>query len=128
MLEQMNPFNKTPQDKKVPPAGGQPQPPAKIARLVMMALLAFMLISAAYIAISGNTDKTKEVSISDLANDVSAGTVKSIDVGGDDLTINMKDGTVLTAKKEVESSLSETLKNYGVSADKISATDITISS
>ena len=41
------------------------------------------------------------------------------------LAITMKDGTLAQAKKETESGLSETLKNYGVDPAKIAATNIT---
>ena len=111
--------------KVPPPAGGTPQAP-QFTKNIAIAVLIFMLISAAYILISGNTTSTKSISLSDLAKDVSAGTVKTIEVNGDDLTVTLTDGSTVAAKKEVESSLSETLKNYGVPTDKVDATNITI--
>jgi cell division protease FtsH len=125
----MPPLNKDSKNnqKVPPPIGGAPKAP-QFTKNIVVAVLIFMLISAAYILISGNSSKNKDISLSELAKDVSAGTVKTIEVSGDSLTIHMKDDTVVSAKKEVEASLSETLKNYGVSADKVSATDITVKS
>ena len=104
-----------------------PPPKPKMSRNIAFAVLIFVLIAAAYIGISGSIKDQKSISLSDLANDVTAGTVKTIAVDGDSLTVTMTDGSTVLAKKEVESSLSDTLKNYGVPADKVAATDITIS-
>ncbi|MBP7804793.1 MAG: ATP-dependent zinc metalloprotease FtsH [Candidatus Pacebacteria bacterium] len=85
-----------------------------------------MIITAAYILFSGSGTEEKTLSISELAKSVTAGEVKSIEVQDDTLTVTMNDGTEAVAKKEVEASLSETLKNYGVTTEKIAATEITI--
>ena len=111
------------------PPGAPKQPPVKpqMMRPAITALVIFMLIVAGYILIAGHVSTPKkQISLSELATDVTSGTVKNIKVSGDDLTIDMADGTTVTAKKEVEASLSETLKNYGVPADKVSATNITV--
>ena len=130
MNETNNPEGQQPgQGKQVPP--GAPKPPAKapkMSRPILMAILIFMLITATYIAIVDHASTTKSISLSQLANDVSAGTVKSIQVDGDSLTVALSDGTTVNAKKEVEASLSDTLKNYGVPADKVASTDITVAS
>jgi cell division protease FtsH len=47
-------------------------------------------------------------------------------VEGDKLTITYTDGTVKTSKKEAESSLSQTLSNYGVTKEAMDATQIQI--
>ncbi|MBP6884593.1 MAG: ATP-dependent zinc metalloprotease FtsH [Candidatus Pacebacteria bacterium] len=91
-----------------------------------MAVLIFMLISAAYILISGKTTEKKDISLSELAKSVSSGNVKSIEVSGAKLKVLLKDDSIVNAKKEVEASLSETLKNYGVPSEKISSTEITV--
>jgi cell division protease FtsH len=108
------------------PQPGKDIPPPRLARNIGMAILAFMLITAAYIFISGATNDEKTISLSELAKDVNAGMVKAISVDGSALTVTRADDTTVTAKKEVEASLSETLKNYGVSTEKLAATDITV--
>jgi cell division protease FtsH len=119
----------TPEENGTPerPKQNPSTPPPKLSRNIAFAVLIFVLITAAYIGITGSVKDQKSISISDLAKDITAGTVKTIAVSGDTLTIKMQDGSVVTAKKEVESSLSDSLKNYGVPADKIAATDVTIS-
>ncbi len=108
------------------PQGKMPMPTPKFSRNIAMAILVFMIITAAYIFISNNTHEKKTISLSELAKDVNTGLVTKISVDGDTLTATLKDASVVTAKKEVEASLSETLKNYGVTPDKLSATDITV--
>ena len=127
----MNPFNKEKQEKNKVPDGKIPdkkvgEPAPKFSKHIAMAVFVFMLISAAYIVISGNISKTKDISLSELAKDVSSGTVKSIEVSGDSLNVTLTSGEKVTSKKEIESSLSETLKNYGVAPDKVSAVTTTV--
>lgn len=107
------------------PAKTPVQPP-RITRHIAMAVLVFMLISAVYILISGTSEEKKTVALSELANRVTAGEVKSIEVDGDKLTAVLSDDSTVTSKKEMEASLSETLTNYGVPADKLSATEVTV--
>ena len=128
----MNPFNKDKNEKtkipgdKAPEKKGVETPSPKISRHIGMAVLVFMLIAAAYIVISGSFSKAKEISLSELAKDVSAGEVKSIEVSGDSLSVVMTSGETATSKKEVEASLSETLKNYGVAPEKVAAVETTV--
>jgi cell division protease FtsH len=119
--------NKTPQEKSEQKKGTSPQEP-KIMRHIAMAVLVFMLISAAYIFISGNITETKTLSLSELATKVKAGEVKTITVEGNKLSATLADGGKVSSKKETEASLSETLANYGVPAEKIAATDISVNS
>jgi len=90
------------------------------------AILIFMLISGAYLAISGDSKITPEIPISDLAKGVSGGEVKKIVVAGDKLTITYQSDETKKSKKEVGSSLSQTLFNYGVTSDALSKTEIEI--
>lgn len=111
---------------KIPPRGKQPEAP-KFMKNIAIAIIIFMLISAAYIVVTGGMSESKDVSISEVAKQVSAGEVKSIEVAGDKLTVHLKDDSTLTSKKEIEASLSETLKNYGVTSEKLAGTEITVS-
>ena len=127
----MNPFNKEKNEKNKVPGDKTPEKKggdigSKFSKHIGMAVLIFMLITAAYIVVSNNFTQKKEISISELAKDVTAGTVKSIEVSGDGLNIVMTSGEKATSKKEVEASLSETLKNYGVAPEKVSAVETTV--
>src|SRR3989338_1990909 len=89
-------------------------------------ILIFMLITAAYLAISDSGKIIPEIPISDLAKSVSVGDVKSILVEGDKLTVTFKNNEIKTAKKEVGSTLSQTLFNYGVTGATLAKTEIQI--
>ena len=93
---------------------------------ILGAIVFFMLITALYLAVSGNGKTVPQVSISDLANSVMAGNVKTIVVEGDQLTITYQNGDVKDSKKEVGSPLSQTLFDYGVPAAALAKTDIQI--
>ena len=115
-LNQKNPQNK---GKKIPKKtnfGGN----------IAGAIVFFMLITALYLVVSGDTKPTPQVSISELANSVVAGNVKTILVEGDKLTITYQNGEVKESKKEVGAPLSQTLFDYGVNATAIAKTDIQI--
>ncbi|KKS23794.1 MAG: Lysyl-tRNA synthetase [Candidatus Nomurabacteria bacterium GW2011_GWC2_41_8] len=115
-LNQKNPQNK----------GKKGQPPAKFGGSIAGAILFFMLITALYLVVSGEGKVIPEVAISDLAKSVSAGEVKNILVEGDKLTITYNNDEIKKAKKEVGSSLSQTLFNYGVTSQALAKTGIEI--
>jgi cell division protease FtsH len=96
------------------------------SRSIAGAILFFMLITALYLVLTGNYKEVKEVSISDLANSVSLGDVKNIQVQGEKLVITYKNDEVKNAKKETEASLSQTLFNYGVKPEALAKTQIEI--
>jgi cell division protease FtsH len=100
---------------------------SKFSGSIMGAVLIFMLITAVYLTISGSVQKkAPEISISDLAKNVSEGSVKKIIVEGESLEITYNDDTVKKSKKETESSLSQTLFNYGVKSEALGKTIIEI--
>ena len=55
-----------------------------------------------------------QISIDQLVAKIRTGEVAKITVQGNDLKIELKNGDVLKAKKESESGLTQTLKNYGL--------------
>ncbi|MEK7190412.1 MAG: hypothetical protein AAB661_01455, partial [Patescibacteria group bacterium] len=83
--------------------GRKGEKPAKWSGSLAGAVLFFMLITALYLAVSGDTQMVPEVAISDLAKSVSAGEVKKIEVAGEGLTITYKNDEVKKAKKETGS-------------------------
>ena len=115
------PFEKLKEKAKMPHSKGP-----KFSSQFLWTILFLMLLVAAYSAFSENKKTVANVSISQLAASINQGTVSEIDVAGDDLSITMKDGSLAEAKKETESTLSESLKNYGVDPTKIAATNIVI--
>lgn len=106
--------------------GKKGQKPANWSGSIAGAVLFFMLITALYLVVSGDGKVIPEVAISDLAKSVSTGEVKSILVEGESLTITYKNDEIKKSKKETESSLSETLSNYGVSKEALAGTQIEV--
>lgn len=90
----------------------------------------FLTIIAIYSVFSSDTPKQEEISISELAQKIETGLVKTILVEGDklEITLNDESNTLLKSKKERETSLSETLSNYGVSPEALANTKIEIKS
>jgi cell division protease FtsH len=107
----------------------KPIQPKKIPNMmnqIVIAIFIFMAITVAYTFFSKKGDDIKKMTISDVAKSVVDGSVEKIVVSGGDINIDFKDKTKGTAKKELESSLSETLYNYGVTPAQLSLTPIEI--
>ncbi len=98
----------------------------KFSSSIGTSILIFMLITGLYLVLAGNPKEIPEVSISELAKSVSLGEVKSITVEADKLNIEYKNGEIKKSKKETESSLSQTLFNYGVSTDALASAEIKV--
>ncbi|MEN9614062.1 MAG: cell division protein FtsH, cell division protease FtsH [Candidatus Parcubacteria bacterium] len=110
--------------------GGGPKlpQPKGIWNQISTALLILFIIVSVYSAVSDYQKKIPEISISEVASDIAKGTVTSITVTGDDLSIIYKTGEEKQSKKEVEGSLTETFSNYKVPTDKLSAVKIEVKS
>ncbi|OGJ06586.1 cell division protein FtsH [Candidatus Nomurabacteria bacterium RIFOXYB1_FULL_36_10] len=93
---------------------------------IVIAIFIFMAITVAYTFFTKKGDDVKKMAISDVAKSVVDGTIEKITVSGGDINIDFKDKTKGIAKKELESSLSETLYNYGVTPAQITSTPIEI--
>ncbi len=90
------------------------------------AVLIFMIIIAIYLAVSGSSQSVTQVPISELAKSVTAGDVKKILVEGEKLTVTYQNDEIKESKKEVESSLSQTLFNYGVNNEALTKVELEI--
>ena len=112
----MNPKKKPQQPKKVP----------NIANQILIAVFIFVSITIIYSLIAKTPDDTKQLTISDVAQGVIGGQIKKIEVVGQDISVTFRDDTKGTAKKETESSLSETLFNYGVTKEQLAGSPIEV--
>jgi cell division protease FtsH len=90
--------------------------------------LIMLTIMALYSLFSSENKKREDLSLSELSSKVKAGEVKSIVVIGEKLEVTLNDevSTVFNSKKELESSLTDTLSNYGVTAEDLSRSNIEI--
>src|SRR5512142_2151351 len=88
-------------------------------------LLILVAIAALFFNIFQQPRQPNTIPISKAAQDVSLGTVKKISANGTNLTLTYKDGqTAITTKANRDISVEETLRNLGVTPDKVSAVDI----
>src|SRR3989344_6601252 len=99
----------------------------KFTNNIITAFVILLVLMMAYSFIADGGNKSEDISLSELATDVSSGSVSEIVVKGDSLTISYKNSDEdKTSKKETQSSLTETLKNYGVSPEALGAVKIKI--
>ena len=99
---------------------------AQFSRNIFGIIFIFIAIILLYSTFLEQQAKVTEISISTLATDIKADLIKKITVEGDDLTVDYKDGAIKKTKKEVESSLSQTLVNYGVTADQLKTVEVNV--
>ena len=83
------------------------------------AFVILILLSAFYSLIAGQFKEKGELSLSDLVQKINLGEVSEIVVVDSSLEIKLKNGEEVRAQKELESGLTETLKNYGVDPEKL---------
>jgi len=95
---------------------------------ILTTILIFLVIIAIFSLTADEKNKIEEISISELAQSVASGEIKKIEVAGEKLNIEFLNETEKKSKKETESSLSETLSNYGVPVEMLNATEIDIKS
>jgi len=84
-------------------------------------ILILLFLATAYSLMVDTTSPTRDISLSELVAKINAGEIKEIAVTGNALDITTQSGEHLTSKKEEESSLTETLKNFGVSQEKLTS-------
>ncbi len=86
---------------------------SRVALYAIILIIIGVIVSGYY---NQNSAKTKNVAISNIVTDVTDGKVSSIDVKDNQVTANLKDGTKEIATTETGA----TLKDYGITPDKIS--------
>ena len=90
-------------------------------------IVIFLILASAYSFVTEQGLDKVEVSLSELATDISTSKVAKISVEGNDLSITYKDGAEKHAKKETETALSQSLVNYGVTTEKLAGVTIEVS-
>lgn len=91
-------------------------------------LVIFLLVAAVFSGLGQFSEQEKEMGLGKLANKINNEEVSEILVQGDSLNVTLEDGSSRTVAKETTESLSQTLKNFGVSSEKIAKVDIQIES
>jgi cell division protease FtsH len=110
---------------KVPKAPA-PQGPNLWTQLIA-AFAVFLLISIGYSMVRQYiVAEDTVVPISQIAADITAGNITSVVVEGDKITASYADKTTKMSRKEAASSLTQTLSDYEVPADKLAAVQIKV--
>ena len=91
-------------------------------------LLLFLLVSGIIILYQTPEKKPTQTSLSELVSQINQDSVKEIVVKGNTLEVVLKDDTKEKVSKESESSLTETLSNYGVDKAKLGQVAVSIKS
>ena len=95
---------------------------------IVFVLLILMIMAGAYSFLAGRMETKNEIPVSKLVSEINAGNIKSIDIKGEELIVVFSDGKKAQSKKEAETSLTETLANYGVSKEQFAKINVDIKS
>ncbi|MBM3250890.1 MAG: ATP-dependent zinc metalloprotease FtsH [Candidatus Nealsonbacteria bacterium] len=95
-----------------------------LAKNLIFVLLIFLIISAVFALLNQPLEKEKEISLSQLVQDINQEKIKKVTVSDSQLTILYQDETKAKSTKEIESSLSESLLNLGVNREALQKIEI----
>jgi len=91
---------------------------------ILFILLIFLLISSVFTLFSQPFEKEKEISLTQLVKDINLEKIKEITVSGNNLEVIYQDNSRAKSEKETETSLSQSLINYGVETGKLSKVEV----
>ena len=98
----------------------------KFIKNISIIILVFLLVAGIFILYNTPSQKPQSIGLSELVTEVNDGKVKNITVESNNLQIELQDGTKQKATKESETSLTESLKNYGVNTDQLQKVNVEI--
>jgi cell division protease FtsH len=98
----------------------------KLIRNLVIILIIFAIVSAAFTLFRTEDKDVKSVSISQVAEQTKNSQVERMEVEDDKVYVFLKDGAKEVANKERQESLVDTLESYGVSPEQLAATRIEI--
>jgi len=94
---------------------------------ISWALLLLLIISVIFSYFwSGPAEKSESVGLNEIVAKIKNNEATKITVSGSDLTLLTKDNKIFKSSKESDASLTETLKNYGVTPEQLSNLQIDV--
>lgn len=114
--KQKNPKNKRKEEKA----------PRGMSSNLITTIIVFVVLIGVYSLVASETKSVEKISISQVAADVSAGKISEIDVQGNVLSVIYADKTKKESKKELESTLSDSLVNYGVTKEALDKVNVKV--
>jgi cell division protease FtsH len=85
-----------------------------LTKNITWAIVSLLIIAFIFSLFYAEQKPTPTLTIDQLVSKINSGEVSKIAVNGNNLEIDLKDNSKAVSKKETETGLSETLKNYGV--------------
>ncbi len=93
---------------------------------LLIAFLAFLTVAGFFALLNSSSEKPEEITLSQLANQINQEEIAKITIDGNEIKAELKDGALKKTVKEKESSLTESLKNYGLEGEKLKTVDIKV--
>ena len=91
----------------------------KFIKNLIIASVIFLVIAGIFSLTLGDSRDAESISLDKVAEQINGGQVTKIEITENKLLVTLKDGTKETSVKESESSLSESLKNFGVTPETL---------
>jgi cell division protease FtsH len=101
---------------------------SNLAKNIFWAIITLFLISFLFSTFAGSVAQPEKLSLSQVAQKITAGEVKEITVSGDELSVKLSDGKSATSKKEMEAGLTETFRNLGVAPEALARVNVSVQS
>ncbi|MEA2715516.1 MAG: cell division protease FtsH, partial [Candidatus Parcubacteria bacterium] len=120
-----NSRNHNNKNRKNGPAGLLP-PRMNFLNIVAIIILLFLLLTGIYAQFSPNGATAETISLSALASAIHDGKIAAVTLEGDRVKAEYLDKSAKFAQKEADSSLTDSLKNLGVTAAELASTTITV--
>lgn len=95
-------------------------------RKIFLVVLMFIFIAGILILYAAPDKKPETIKLSSLVNEINEGKVKKISIEDNKLNVELNDGKLQKAVKESESSLTDSLNNYGVDREKFQSVEVEI--
>ncbi len=93
---------------------------------LLIVFLVFLSIAGFFALLNDPTEKSKEISLNQLVEQINQEKVSNIVIQDNKLQIELKDGAKEIAIKEKETSLTESLKNYNLDPEKLKMVNLEI--
>lgn len=97
-----------------------------LIRNFLIFFIAFLVVAGFFSIYNSPTKALEKISLNTLVEQINQSLVKKIEVEGEKIKIELKDGTQKFTFKEPGESLSELFNNYGLAAEKIQSIDVEI--
>ncbi len=97
-----------------------------LSKNITWAILTLITVALVFSLFLGTGREPQVLSINELVLKINKNEVSKMLVQGNSLFIELKDGSRATARKESETGLSDTLKNYGVDTASLRAVNLAV--